>query len=306
MLEIKPDFQSDEDLNFIHRRTGESEIYFIASSAVKATDVVCSFRVTGMIPEAWDPATGQISPITVFKEQDGEIRIPIHMEPSGSLFIVFRSGKVRDSNRITSVTFDGKEFVGFDFKEAQVITQPQTVDAIQNFTIAGWVYPEIEIALPEPENTGANGLSGERNDVVYAAPGHEVWTEKDAGAGLGVGVNGIGVYEHTANYFPALLVYPVEISGWTHVAVVYKDNQPSLFVNGILAKEGLKSTRVVHGSLGVKHTRNVKPFIGQIAGLVQLPQALSPKEIEELTKAVPDTAGKKPTWLPLMANPEKL
>jgi hypothetical protein len=38
------------------------------------------------------------------------------------------------------------------------------------------------------------------------------------------------------------------ITGWTHVAVVYRDRRPSLYINGVLAREGLTSTRTVYMS----------------------------------------------------------
>jgi YD repeat-containing protein len=56
-----------------------------------------------------------------------------------------------------------------------------------------------------------------------------------------VGTNGVSVYEHGPGYMPATLVYQNAVSGWTHVAVVYKDRQPSLYVNGQLVRTGAVS-----------------------------------------------------------------
>jgi hypothetical protein len=59
------------------------------------------------------------------------------------------------------------------------------------------------------------------------------------------------VYEHGDNYMPAILVWEGAITGWTHVAVVYTNKQPSLYINGILVKTGLASTRAhCYPSLG--------------------------------------------------------
>ena len=43
--------------------------------------------------------------------------------------------------------------------------------------------------------------------------------------GLSVGINGIQVFEHAADYLPALLSYGATIASWTHVALVYSNNQ---------------------------------------------------------------------------------
>ena len=111
-----------------------------------------------------------------------------------------------------------------------------------------------------------------------------------AGAGLAVGRNGICVHEHGADHFPAVLVYSTSISDWTHVAVVYRDGTPSLFVNGKLVRTGLKSGLVVHPGVGVPHTRSVVPFQGQLADVRQFGRALDAAEIATLASQVPDPA----------------
>jgi hypothetical protein len=289
-MNIKPDFASNGSMNFIHRSVTGSEIYFIANQEQQAADITCSFRVTGMVPESWDAETGAMEPVTAYDEVDGTTRIPMRFGPSGSRFIVFRAAKSADGERIVSVKSDGKELAEMTIRVKESAPVASAPAAVGSFTMAAWVNPELEIALPDEASKGANALSVERNDVVYAAPGHEVWTDKDAGAGFGVGVNGVVVTEHTANYFPSLLVYPVPVTGWTHVAVVYKDNVPSLWINGVFVHKGLKSNQIVHGGYGVVHTRKVKDFSGRLAGIVQVPKALAAEEIMNLVKQVPDTA----------------
>ena len=56
-----------------------------------------------------------------------------------------------------------------------------------------------------------------------------------------MGTNGVSVFEHSASYLPSLLVYNATIAGWTHIAVVYSDRQPSLYLNGVLVRTGLTS-----------------------------------------------------------------
>jgi len=46
------------------------------------------------------------------------------------------------------------------------------------------------------------GTTVERNDVVYPPPGHQVWKDRDASGGFGVGNTGVCVYEHGSFYFP--------------------------------------------------------------------------------------------------------
>lgn len=80
--------------------------------------------------------------------------------------------------------------------------------------------------------------------VVRGSPDH-------AGVAVALGNNGVSVYEHSSNYLPARLVYDTDIKGWTHVAVVYQDGAPSLYLNGRKVKDGKKSPKpFVHACPG--------------------------------------------------------
>ncbi len=283
-LEIQPDFVSSRPIRYIHRTVKDKEIYFVANPDPVFTEALCSFRINDKYPEIWDPMTGITQAITVFEESDGITRIPLSFEPSGSVFIVFVNRGIGKSKQIISVKKDDQELT-------EIVSTEKHTDireASSSFTMLGWIKPDISITLPRESNEGLAALSTERNDVVYPAPGHEVWTDKDAGVGFGAGRNGICVYEHSASYFPAILVYKAAISDWTHVALVYRDGKPSLYLNGKFVKEGLKSNMIVHGGMGVLHDRQLSPFQGLLTGLRQLPLALSPREIEAEAKVKPE------------------
>lgn len=284
---IQPDFSANQPMRYIHRTMDDKEIFFVANSDWKSVNTVCKFRVSGMKPEAWNPETGQMVPISAFEESDGCTLIPMELEPSGSTFIVFKKGKIKASEQIVSAKHDGKELVN---KDTNVVDSTVNNSDVSNtFTMVAWVNPKTEVILPKEINEGTSSLHSEGNNVVYPAPGHEVWTDKDAGAGFGVGRNGVCVYEHGANDYSATLVQSTPIKGWTHIAVVYQDGTPSLWLNGQFAHKGLKSMKIVHGGVGVKHDRSLKPFIGYVSGLRQFAKALSANEIMKLAQSAPDT-----------------
>jgi len=284
---VQPDFIASRPIRYIHRVMDDKDVYFIASADQQSVEAVCTFRVSGKSPEAWYPETGYMEPISVFEESDGCTLIPLKFEPSGSMFIVFKKGKVKASEQIVSVKRNGKELVNMSLAGPKV----ENSDMTNTFTMVAWVNPDIEITLPQETNDGLAANIVERNDVVYPPPGHEVWTENNAGAGFGVSKNGVCVYEHGESYFPALLVHAAPVAGWTHVAVVYQDGAPSLYLNGQFARKGLKSRMIVHGGIGVSHDRAVKAFRGQVAGLRQYPKVLTAEEIVKLAHykpAMPD------------------
>lgn len=117
--------------------------------------------------------------------------------------------------------------------------QPIFDSVINSFTYEFWAKPEATIKLNPPSLEGVSGLHGQR----YAlAAGHGERVDA-AGVGVSIGSNGISVYEHSHNYLTPLLTYQGPIYDWIHVAVVYKNKTPSLYINGSFVKEGLTSTK---------------------------------------------------------------
>jgi hypothetical protein len=122
--------------------------------------------------------------------------------------------------------------------------------AINTFTMEAWVNPTAAHEIDAEGNTGIAGCGGQRY-AIYPLHGTACWGAGHAGAGFSVGTNGVTVYEHARMYMPATLVYEGTIAGWTHVAVVYRDGVPSLYINGTFVKTGVRSSMAyVHPSAG--------------------------------------------------------
>jgi len=108
---IKPDFeyvssQNDPVVRWIHRTDQGAEIYYVANQRNRPEELECTFRVGGKAPELWHPDTGMITHPAVYDEADGRTRMPLHLDPLGSAFVVFRSPAKAD--RIVSLSKDGK------------------------------------------------------------------------------------------------------------------------------------------------------------------------------------------------------
>lgn len=97
---VSPDFESDADLRYSHRRDGDVDLYFVGNRTAAMLDAECRFRVVGRVPELWDPLTGSRRPLPEFREQDGRTIVPLRFEPSQSFFVVFGRGP-----RATGVNF---------------------------------------------------------------------------------------------------------------------------------------------------------------------------------------------------------
>jgi hypothetical protein len=81
---------SEGEIDWIHRRTDGTDIYFIASRWDPEEKISATFRVSGMQPEIWDPVTGQTHHAASFTQHDGLTTVPLQFGPRGSTFIVFR------------------------------------------------------------------------------------------------------------------------------------------------------------------------------------------------------------------------
>jgi hypothetical protein len=92
---VKPDFefaggQPGAAIDYLHRRDGETDIYFVASRSNRWENVRCTFRVTGKAPELWDAVSGQRRFASAYTEADGRTMLPLEFPPCGSLMVVFR------------------------------------------------------------------------------------------------------------------------------------------------------------------------------------------------------------------------
>ncbi|OXM83057.1 LamG-like jellyroll fold domain-containing protein [Paenibacillus rigui] len=142
-----------------------------------------------------------------------------------------------------------------------VVVKPLFLHVINHFTYEFWVKPGTTQSLPVESTTGIS-RSEELRFVI--APGFGE-TENQAGLGVSIGTNGISIHEHTDHYLPATLVFPAHIYDWTHVAIVYSNNTPYLYLNGVLRKVGLKSPKSMVYASGV--FGSLKPygsFIGSV------------------------------------------
>jgi hypothetical protein len=104
---LGPDFgfTSDDkecDLDYIHRRTPEADVYFVSNKREQWQKVTCSFRISGRTPQLWLPDTGEIVACSVAGPPSAQItpgagaatsgvtQVPLELGPFGSVFVVFR------------------------------------------------------------------------------------------------------------------------------------------------------------------------------------------------------------------------
>lgn len=283
------DVLGPQDILWKHRRDGNADIYFLANQKPASRTESISFRVTDRAPEFWWPETGRCERPAVYRTEGGRVQVPITFGPTTSVFVVFREPASRE--HVVDVTHDGRHV--HDWTVAGPVA---AADTPGNFTMAVWAKPAANTTLPAEHNAGIHAMQSPRNDAFAAMHGDAFGPGgTHAGAGLAIGRNGVAVFEHGAGYFSPVLVHAATIDDWTHVAVVYRNGRPSLYLNGALVHQGLASTHVVHGSAAGGGSPQ---FQGRLGSSESLPYALDADEIVKLMSRMP-RPGNNDSGLPI-------
>lgn len=241
-LNIKTDFsftstQPNTALDYIHRTADNMDIYFVvnrfgrkgindfefrylADLPDRYEQTECSFRVTGMVPELWDPMTGETSEIVVYREENGRTVIPLNFEPEGSKFIVLK--KAAPKNHIVKIQKDGKNW--FPGNEFSGVDKP-AIDIIRKNNKTITTLPESGVfvltesggqtkTMKQLDAVSSNTLTGTWDllfDTKWGGPAKtttdvlQSWTEFPD--------PGIKYYSGTAVYRKTFNVQPIALKG---------------------------------------------------------------------------------------------
>lgn len=289
--DFRPGAELAGKLNYIHRRLDDgTEIYFLVNQADTQINGSVSVRVTGKKPEWWWPADGEIEDAAVFEERDGTTRIPLSLAAYESVFLVFRNAAGKHLTKVAAATNDA----GLQSK----IDDSSSNDLV---TIAGFVRPGIEIPLPEKV---ADGWAYSDPAIKAAGFGAQTWTSPGQGlAGFAVGSNGVVVFQYgESGQIEPLLVYdeplgevaefgqshdgdPILIGSPSerfHVAAIFKQGVPSLFIDGELVKT---ETQTRYAPRPPSGWQDYRQFAGDLAAQEWLDERLSESGRADLARS---------------------
>lgn len=93
-MHVRPDLSWNSDgagasFDFVHRRDGDTDIYFVRNVNNATAKASLFFRVTGRAPELWNPDTGEMITAPIYSEEHGQTIVPLSFPPNGSTFILF-------------------------------------------------------------------------------------------------------------------------------------------------------------------------------------------------------------------------
>jgi len=207
-LNIPPDFEvkgidnSDKHIDYIHRRTGAEDIYFVSNSNTKKEKVTCVFRVDkNTVPELWDAETGLIQRKVTYSKVKNGLSIDLILDPLASRFVVFRNKSTGKND--ADLTCDLQ--YGF-YHEKKTDNLPEPIDITEKWNVSF--------------NTEMGGPKSYQLEKLTS------WSDID--------VDGIKYYSGTAIYSKEFTVKENSLSKGIEAFVVFEDIQEAahVFVNG--------------------------------------------------------------------------
>jgi len=126
-----------QDVAWCQRSASTGTVFFLSNQSGQALHLTASFNVRGLVPELWDPLTGEAGRIPQWTVRDGRIEAALAFEPDQSCFIVFRKNTEAQSGGAPApaisrvMEIPGPWSVAFDPKSggpAGVLTFDQLTD----------------------------------------------------------------------------------------------------------------------------------------------------------------------------------
>ncbi|MDD3773013.1 MAG: glycosyl hydrolase, partial [Weeksellaceae bacterium] len=282
-LSLEKDFEctsrsGDAPVRYIHKKTEKEDIYFVCNERRQYEDMVCTFRITGKQPEFWSAPDGKRFKAIFYENKEGRTILPIHLKPYGSLFVIFRSPATIHFKKLVS-----QEKCLFQTDPFPKAPQIKYEDVINNFSICLWAKPEIDIML----ESGFGYREWTEYYAIYPPSGKELYGAGHETCGLTIGRNGVAIW-HREEQWPVLKwAFPASIEGWTHIAVIYQEGIPTVYLNEKLIKgenkhEGAQKT-IIHPGLGKAFIQDGASYYnGDISKVQLFKKVMNETEIKDL------------------------
>ncbi len=277
IVNIKPEFICDigdsdySKICFMHREFADGTQWFWVANtdAQNSKSGTMSFGVSDKDVSIWHPETGRIEKAYCYKDDGTYTTLPLNLKKLEGVFVVFEGKK--NKNVAEKISLNSKEI----FPNIKKNEELDNTTVSKDFTILITLSPTINRKLSESKLEKILPSSDE-NFILKPEQMHEKMKDMSrACAGLSVGKNSIAVWEHGSSYFNTALTYDGEISDNSRIAVVYKNNIASIYLNGKLVAENTNSSkRTMHP---MAHCN--KSFVGKYDDFKIVKYAMNQSEI---------------------------
>jgi hypothetical protein len=94
---------ADTSLLFVHRKLADGDLYYVDHRNDRDETLDATFRVDGKEAELWHADTGTVEPAS-YQIAHGRTTVPLHLEPWGTVFVVFRKPATAPSRTLPKTT----------------------------------------------------------------------------------------------------------------------------------------------------------------------------------------------------------
>jgi hypothetical protein len=151
LAEIQPDCELPDSTEYCHHNIDGNSFYFVSNQTYTERNIIATFRVSGKIPEIWNPESGEIYPASNWKATPGgRTEVALDLSEAESLFVVFRksTGKKGDSKPSAS------------YKELSQLDDSWTVSFDKHYVPQGQINLDRLIPLNEHADFDVRHFSG--------------------------------------------------------------------------------------------------------------------------------------------------
>ncbi|MEZ5426844.1 MAG: glycosyl hydrolase [Pyrinomonadaceae bacterium] len=128
---ISPDAKN---FGFVHRRTEDADIYFVANTSNVRKNVAISFRNTGDQAEIWDAMDGQVSAADVRSQTKEATEIVLNFQPYDSQVVIFTKRKAALPKAQAKISQASAIDLGSDWRITFGENAPVTASELRSWT----------------------------------------------------------------------------------------------------------------------------------------------------------------------------
>ena len=189
-LSTPPDFEYRTDaqpglLDYIHRESAGADIYFVRNTRPQPAYAEVTLRVRNKAPELWPPDTGTIESVSLYDATpDGRTRLPLWLEPNGSVFVILRHApgpRAVSLSKDGAPIFPGPNAPAIDIRLTDIATQAPgryTIQTASGQTLSA-VVPDPPKPTPVEGPWTVHFTPGWNAPASVTFPRLASWTESD-------------------------------------------------------------------------------------------------------------------------------
>ena len=142
---IEPDVIVPENIGWTHRRTPETDIYFITNQSDESKQFAASFRIKNRIPQIWQAVDGSVQQVSDYQSTGNRTEIKLDLPPSGSVFVVFVSVENKSAEAVQT---EKKNIINSEKKTRLQLDKnwkiyfPKTGQTMLSDTLRSWTEEE--------------------------------------------------------------------------------------------------------------------------------------------------------------------